>query len=66
MEAEPKTLMEAIRYFTEPEVCLNFVANLRWPNGVACPTCGSKEVTFMAKYSRSGSARLSTPSASSP
>jgi transposase-like protein len=47
MTAEPKTLMDAIRYFSDPDVCLNFVASMRWPNGVACPTCGSLDVTFM-------------------
>jgi transposase-like protein len=44
---EPKTLMEAIRYFADPDVCLAFVASFRWPNGVACPTCGSFDVTFV-------------------
>ena len=41
---EPKTLIEAIKYFSDPDVCLDFVAKLRWPNGVACPTCGSTDV----------------------
>jgi transposase-like protein len=45
---EPKTLIEAIRYFSDHDVCLNFVAALRWPNGPTCPTCGSQEITFMA------------------
>ena len=45
----PDTLMEAIRYFADPDVCLDFVAKLRWADGAAtCPTCGSKEVRFMA------------------
>ncbi len=44
----PETLQEAIRYFTDPKVCLDFVAGLRWPQGVVCPTCGSSEVTFLA------------------
>jgi transposase-like protein len=48
MGAEPKTLIEAIRYFSDPDTCLNFVASLRWPNGPVCPTCGNAEVTFMA------------------
>jgi transposase-like protein len=47
MEAEPQTLIEAIRYFSDPDTCLNFVASLRWPNGPTCPICGSQEVTFM-------------------
>lgn len=45
---EPQPLLEAIRYFSDPDVCLEFVANLRWPNGAACPTCGSTEVRFLA------------------
>lgn len=48
MEAELTTLIEAIRYFTDPDTCLSFMARLRWPDGVVCPTCGSREVTFMA------------------
>jgi len=48
MESEPQTLIEAIRYFADPDVCLNFIAELRWPNGPMCPTCGSREVSFMA------------------
>lgn len=48
MAAEPKNLIEAIRYFEDPDVCVNFVAAMRWPNGVACPTCGSLEVSYMS------------------
>ena len=44
---EPTTLIEAIKYFSNPDVCLDFVAKLRWPNGVACPTCGSTDVRFI-------------------
>jgi len=48
MENEPQTLVEAIRYFADPDVCLNFMVSMRWPEGVVCPTCGSTDVTFMA------------------
>lgn len=44
----PQTLQEAIIYFSDPDVCLNFVAGLRWPNGVACPHCGSTEHSFVS------------------
>ncbi len=44
----PKTLMEAVRYFSDPDRCLDFAVKLRWPDGVICPTCGSKKVTFLA------------------
>jgi transposase-like protein len=43
------TLLEAIRYFADPDVCLDYLVGLRWPDGkVACPTCGSQEVHFIA------------------
>src|SRR5687768_10323151 len=48
MTKEPKTLLEAVRYFTDPDVCLNLMIELRWPTGVVtCPTCGSAEVGFL-------------------
>src|SRR5207245_4188008 len=40
---EPETLLEAIRYFSDPDNCLDFFAPLRWPDGVECPRCGCKE-----------------------
>ncbi len=47
--SEPETLIEAIRYFADPDVSLSFMVSLRWPDGkVKCPTCGSEIVTFMA------------------
>src|SRR5437763_809688 len=44
----PKTFLEAVRYFSVPQACLEFLVALRWPNGVKCPQCGSKKVTFLA------------------
>jgi transposase-like protein len=42
----PQTLLEAVRYFSDREVCTAFFSEIRWPNGVTCPRagCGSKEV----------------------
>jgi transposase-like protein len=48
MATEPKTLHQAISYFSDPNRCLDFLALRRWPDGVVCPTCGSKEVRFLA------------------
>jgi transposase-like protein len=46
----PTTLLEAIRYFEDFENCREFLVSLRWPDGkVACPTCGSPKVTYLAK-----------------
>jgi len=49
---EPQTLGEAILYFSSAENCLNYVAARRWPNGVICPTCGSKKVSFLKNQGR--------------
>ena len=44
---EPKTLQEAIVYFSNPDNCIDYLAIRRWPNGiVTCPTCGSEKVKF--------------------
>ena len=43
----PRTLQEAILYFADPDRCLKFMVDIRWPDGVKCPTCGSKEVYFL-------------------
>src|SRR5690242_19631609 len=43
----PQTLLEAVRYFSDPLVCVEFAAKLRWPNGVICPRCGCMEVGFL-------------------
>jgi transposase-like protein len=45
---EPKSLQEAILYFSNPDNCVDYLAVRRWPDGVVCPTCGSKSVKFNA------------------
>ncbi|MGA3295059.1 MAG: IS1595 family transposase [Candidatus Acidiferrales bacterium] len=45
---EPKSLQEAILYFSNPDNCLNYLVARRWPKGVVCPTCGSEKVSFNA------------------
>lgn len=48
MAQEPHTLMEAVRYFADPDVALQHMVDLRWPGGVHCPTCGRTDVRFIA------------------
>jgi len=43
----PTTLVEAIRYYSDLNVCTEFVAKLRWPNGPVCPRCGSVEHSYL-------------------
>jgi transposase-like protein len=44
---EPKSLQQAIVYFSNPDNCIDYLAIRRWPDGkVTCPTCGSESVKF--------------------
>jgi len=49
MNTEPRTLLEAFRHFSDPDVCQDFMVNLRWPSGkVTCPSCGRDDVRYIA------------------
>jgi transposase-like protein len=54
METTPKldTLQEAIVYFDDPENCRQYIVERRWPDGVVCPRCGSKNVKWQPKHNR--------------
>jgi hypothetical protein len=52
MEQEPTSLQEAIVYFSNPANCRDYLTKRRWPNGVECPTCGCKNVAFLANQNR--------------
>ncbi len=44
----PKTLLEAVQYFSDAERCRQFMIAVRWPDGVVkCPRCGSEKVTWL-------------------
>ncbi|MBZ5530802.1 MAG: IS1595 family transposase [Acidobacteriia bacterium] len=44
---EPKTLQEAVIYFSDADNCLAYMVKHRWPGGVVCPTCGRTDATFL-------------------
>jgi transposase-like protein len=50
--AYPKTLVEAVKFFSDPDVSLKFFVSIRWPDGVTCPHCGSRNVSFLAAQRR--------------
>lgn len=43
----PTSLIEAIRYFSDLDICTDFVAKLRWPKGPVCPRCGCVEYSYL-------------------
>jgi transposase-like protein len=53
MDMQPKTLQEAVIYFSNPANCLDYMLAWRWPDGVVtCPTCGSNKVKFLGNQGR--------------
>ncbi len=43
----PQTLLEAVRFFADEDVALNFMAAIRWPDGPVCPKCWGDKVGFL-------------------
>ncbi len=43
----PTNLIEAVKHFSDPMVCLQTVAAIKWPNGPRCPKCDSKRLSFL-------------------
>jgi len=50
--ADLKTLVDAVRYFTDLDRAHAFFVNSRWPDGPICPRCGSNEVSYSPRYRR--------------
>ena len=51
--AEPTSLLEAVRHFSNYDNCHAFMVSARWPGGeVCCPRCGSLRVKWMASQRR--------------
>ncbi len=45
---EPKTLQEAIVYFSDPQRCFDYAVKLRWPKGkITCPRCDKERHSFI-------------------
>lgn len=51
-ETTPKTLQQAIIYFSNPVNCREYLVAHRWPNGVICPSCGRDDVSFLEKQGK--------------
>ena len=44
----PSGLMEAIRHYSDPMVCINEVGSVKWPKGTpVCPRCSAKRHSFL-------------------
>jgi transposase-like protein len=48
----PKTLLEAIQYFSDEQVCIDTVAEMRWPDGPKCPECWTANPYYIKTQKR--------------
>jgi transposase-like protein len=48
----PKTLQAAIEFFSDADRAQSYFVDLRWPNGVTCPTCNRPNPTYLANQRR--------------
>src|SRR6266404_4488231 len=45
----PQTLIEAVRFFTDLDVCHAYMLSIKWPDGkIICPKCGGENVGNIA------------------
>jgi transposase-like protein len=53
-QALPKTMLQAVRKFSDPQVAHDFFVAIRFPNGVACPRmgCGSTDLNYLPRHFR--------------
>jgi len=49
---KPKTLQQAIKHFSDEQVCIDTVAAFRWPSGPVCPACQHPEHYYLATQKR--------------
>jgi transposase-like protein len=49
---KPKTLQQAIKYFSDEQVCIDTIAAIRWPKGPVCPHCEYTEHYYLATQKR--------------
>ena len=47
-EEFPSGLLEAIEFFSDPQVCVATVAAAKWSNGPECPRCAEKRVSYVS------------------
>ena len=46
-ETFPKTLIQAVKYFSDPDTALGCMVAIRWPEGIVCPRCDSDRHSFV-------------------
>lgn len=48
----PKTLLAAVRHYTDHKVCFETMLSVKWPDGkIACPKCGGNQIGVIGSRS---------------
>lgn len=48
----PKTLLDAVRYYTDPKVTFQTMLGVKWPDGrITCPKCGGDQIGVIGSRS---------------
>jgi transposase-like protein len=51
-ETGPQTLIEAVRHFSDLQLCFRYMVAIKWPDGKpVCPKCGSDKIGIIATRS---------------
>jgi transposase-like protein len=48
----PQTLLEAIQFFNDEQICIDAVASMRWPDGPVCPDCETPNPYYLKTQKR--------------
>src|SRR6185312_10061607 len=49
MQELPKTLLDAVRYFSDLTICHKYMQSIKWPDGkIVCPHCQSERIGEIA------------------
>jgi transposase-like protein len=48
----PKTLLQAIEYFSDEQICIDAVASMRWADGPVCPECDTPNPYYIKTQKR--------------
>jgi transposase-like protein len=48
----PATLQQAIIHFADADNCIRYMVSKLWPNGMICPACGRKDVSWLANQKK--------------
>lgn len=50
--SSPTTLLEAIQHFSDEQICIDAVVEMKWPDGIKCPDCWAMKPYYIKTQKR--------------